>query len=614
MSTTFTVTSPAAPAAGFMAAKAEWTDTTTGRTRSETASRRIRNALPVKINEVRFGTSTNPADQFIELYNPSTRVIDLSGWTLIHTPSQWAPVTLATIPSGTTLASGEFYVLGLSGSGLAAPAIPGDAAIHVRSTAGFETGQAIDIDGETRVVVTVGTAAAPMTTVFAPVSTGPWITIPAGSTNLPVTNATGFTVGQKIGIDLGGHYELATVTAVGKAATQTTLTAAVAAGAASITVAAASSMTVGDTLTVGTGGRKETVTVASIGSPGASGTGIDLSAPLRIGHMSGVDVSDVGTGISFSPATRFPHVSGDAVQALGSGITLDRPLAKPHAYGAPVVNPRATASGYQGAPASNQWFGGALSTRAGSIALMDASGALVVDAMVYGSQQSNSSGNGTIASPEIAVLEGDQRQGGCIVVVPSAAGGAGTSRGRFPDGADTDSNCTDFLLQSATMLSAASPAGASNIKVASVADFVAGQAVMIDTGANLESAVIAVVGTAGATTVGAATDVGATVFPVASATGFSAGQGITIDSGESRETAVVVSTTRGGRFGPGGGPARSATITVAAPLTRAHAAGAQVSGTGITLTAALTRPHESGAPVAGSYPTPGAPNQYQRVR
>jgi len=43
-------------------------------------------------------------------------------------------------------------------------------------------------------------------------------------------------------------------------------------------------------------------------------------------------------------------------------------------------------------------------------------------------------------------------------------------------------------------------------------------------------------------------------------------------------------------------------------------AGAQVSGTGITLTAALTRPHDSGAPVAASVPTPGAPNQYQRVQ
>ena len=178
--------------------------------------------------------------------------------------------------------------------------------------------------------------------------------------------------------------------------------------------------------------------------------------------------------------------------------------------------------------------------------------------MVYGSQQSNSSGNGTIASPEIAVLEGDQRQGGCIVVVPDAAGGAGVSRGRFPDGADADANCTDFLLQVATSLSAAAPAGASNIKVASVADFAAGQSVMVDAGAQFETAVIAEVGTAGATTIDAATAPGATVLSVTDTMGFTAGQAITIDGGAARETAVVVSTTRGGRPGPGGGPARSA--------------------------------------------------------
>src|ERR1019366_1699937 len=134
-----------------------------------------------------------------------------------------------------------------------------------------------------------------------------------------------------------------------------------------------------------------------------------------------------------------------------------------------------------------------------------------------------------------------------------AASAPNRSSGRFPDGLDTDSNCTDFLLQPATTLSAASAAGATNIKVASVADFGAGQTIMIDTGANLETAVIATVGTAGATTVGAATNVGATVIPVASGAGFSAGQTIAIDSGANHETAVVASTTGGGR---GGGGAR----------------------------------------------------------
>src|SRR6185295_8371430 len=205
-------------------------------------------------------------------------------------------------------------------------------------------------------------------------------------------------------------------------------------------------------------------------------------------------------------------------------------------------------------------------------------------------------------------------QSGCRVTVPASGGGGGgpaaaagvhRSAGRFPDGRDTDSNCDDFLLQSATTLPAATAAGATYIKVASVADFAAGQTITIDTGANIETAVIATVGTSGATTVGTATSVSATAIPVASGAGFGAGQTIIIDSGANQETAVVASTSGGGR---GGG----ATITTATPLRFAHAIGAQVSGSGITLTAPLTRAHVSGVQVAGYVPTPGAPNQYYR--
>ena len=120
--------------------------------------------------------------------------------------SQWAPVKLATIPAGTKLAAHGFYLLGLSSSGLAAPPSPGAATINVRSTTGFEAGQKINIDGETAHDRERRDGGHAMTTVFVPVSTGPWLTIPAGSTNLPVTSATGFETGQKIGIDLGGNY------------------------------------------------------------------------------------------------------------------------------------------------------------------------------------------------------------------------------------------------------------------------------------------------------------------------------------------------------------------------------------------------------------------------
>ena len=167
---------------------------------------------------------------------------------------------------------------------------------------------------------------------------------------------------------------------------------------------------------------------------------------------------------------------------------------------------------------------------------------------------------------------------------------------------DDGSNCNDFMVQAATTLLTPAATAAANLKVANVEGFDAGEKIMIDTGANLETAVIATVGTAGATTMGAPTDSGATVIPVAGTNGFREGQTITIDDGANAETAVVLSVRR---FG-------TTTITVNAPLTHAHAAGSQVSGTGITLAAGLTRTHAAGAQVTDNVPTPGAPNRYYR--
>jgi hypothetical protein len=102
--------------------------------------------------------------------------------------------------------------------------------------------------------------------------------------------------GRKDWIDVGGNFELSTVTAVGKASTQTTLSATAIKSEANIKVAADPNMTVGDTLTIGTGERKELVTITSVGTPGATGTRINLAAPLRFDHAVGIDVSDAGKG------------------------------------------------------------------------------------------------------------------------------------------------------------------------------------------------------------------------------------------------------------------------------------------------------------------------------
>jgi hypothetical protein len=490
-------------------------------------------------------------------------------------------------------------------------------------------------------VATVTAAGKPGTQAFLGVDA------PAGATNIKVTSVTNISAGDKIRLDIDsvGHgIETVTVSKVGTQSSRTALSADASAGATDIKVRNVNGFVVGDKLTVGTPANHETVTITAVGaaSPAgasvdftpalakahlnrefvvAQGTGLDLAAPLKFNHAANLPFSVRGTGISFQPESAFAHSSNEPVQPLGTGITLDSPLAKDHAIDAVVRDALVATAGYQGTPVPNQWFGGpALSPSAGSMVLRDAAG-LVVDSLNYGGLVDPWASEGYQATS-------GSGESGCRVPTPgSGRGGFGggfggpaapatstphRSAGRFPDGLDTDSNCTDFLLQPASTLSAASAAGANNIKVASVADFGAGQTIMIDTGASIETAVIATVGTAGATTVGAATNVGATVIPVASGAGFAAGQTITIDSGANHETAVVASTTGGGRGGGRGGA--GATITVAAPLKSAHAAGAQVSGSGITLTTALTQAHASGAQVASNVPTPGAPNKYSRPR
>ena len=170
-----------------------------------------------------------------------------------------------------------------------------------------------------------------------------------------------------------------------------------------------------------------------MGTSGATGTGLDLAAPLAIDHSSNLPFSDRGTGVSFAPATAFAHSSNEPVQALGSGIGLDQPLKHKHAVNAAVRDSAVTTAGYQAAASPDLWFGGpALSTSAGNIVLSDGDGN-VADSLNYG----------TLVDPWTA--EGYQGasgsgQSGCRVGPP----GAGRSAVRYPDGIDTDSNCSDF--------------------------------------------------------------------------------------------------------------------------------------------------------------------------
>ncbi|MGA8532389.1 MAG: arabinofuranosidase catalytic domain-containing protein [Acidobacteriaceae bacterium] len=466
---------------------------------------------------------------------------------------------------------------------------------------------------------------------------------PAGVTNIKVTSVNDISVGDRIRLDidsLGHGIETVTVKRIGTSASRTNLSANAGAGVTNIKVRSVMGFAVGDRIAIGTPVNQQTVSITGVGTPDATGTGIDftpalnqshisdedvvaagtgldLAAPLKFSHAANLPFSDRGTGISFQPATSFARSSNEPVQALGTGITLESPLASDHAINAVVRDAGVTTAGYQGTPAPNQWFGGPelavntpffdrrITRREGSLVLRDPSG-LVIDSLNYGGLVDPWAAEGYQA------LSGSQHNG-CYVTAPGwdafvwppapTAGVSNTSAGRFPDGRDTDSNCNDFLTSPSTILSAASPAGATNIKVASVEGFEPGQPIRIDSSASIETAVIATVGTAGATTTDSATSAGANVIRVAGVTGFSDGQTITIDSGANAETAVVTSIRR---FG-------STAITIAVPLTHTHPAGTPVSGTGIILTAPLHREHANGAPVTGSISTPGSPNHYFRA-
>ena len=516
--------------------------------------------------------------------------------------------------------------------------------VPVTSVSGFVAGQKIAIGhGATYPAVARGLEQFEVATVTAVGKPGSQsyllVDAPAGAANIKVASVSDISPGDKIRLDIDsvGHgIETVTVTHVGTKASRANLASDVSAGATSIKVRMPSGFAAGDKIHVGTPATREEVTVTSVGAAGrggasigiapalakahisgewvvSPGTGLDLAAPLKFNHAANLPFSDRGTGISFEPPTAFAHSSNEPVEALGDGITLSAPLARNHEIHAVVRDAAVTAAGYQGTPTPNQWFGGPelssnvpyfgrpISVKQGSMVLRDASG-LVVDSINYGGLVDPWAAQGYQAASGL-------EHGGCFVPVLGSVGDYGlfsaanannTSAGRFPDGAETNSNCNDFLLQAATTLAAPSAAGATNIKVAGVAGFSAGQAITIDMGANLESAVVATVGTAGAASLRAATEVGATVIPVTSAAGFSSGQSIAMGNGADYETAVVASITR---FP---GPA----LTVSAPLTFAHTAGAQVSGTGITLTAALTGAHAMGAPITDNAPTPGAPNRY----
>ena len=320
---------------------------------TDTALMKARNTDAIKINEISIMTSSNSTNTFIELYNAGATAVDMSNWTLTQRPTQQPYSPPIVIPAGTVLNAGGFYVLGLSTSGLAGPANAGDSAINVRSITGLANNQTIQIGtgatAETRTITSVGTAST-NSKIWQPLPDGPYITVPAGSNNIPVQRTNGMTVGQKLMLGQGDTREVVTVTNIGRPGTQGRLSAAAAAGATNIKMSATTNITVGDVIRLdidSPGHGIEYVTVTFVGTTGASGTGINIAEPLKYNHSSNLPYSVWGTGISFTPATKYAHVTNETVVALGSGLTLNAPLTYDHPFNDVVLNTAVTSAGFQ---------------------------------------------------------------------------------------------------------------------------------------------------------------------------------------------------------------------------------------------------------------------------
>ncbi|MBQ0044842.1 MAG: lamin tail domain-containing protein [Bacteroidales bacterium] len=595
----FVVTSGSKTFNGDLVAKADWS--VAGKKWSETAVEKVRNVAPVRINEFRVEDGVNRTNSFIELYNSSDNTVDISGWELIPHEATLPYFNTIKINAGTKLAPKDYYLLGLSTSGLAVPAAKGDKVLYVRSTEGMKVGDEITIgtgaNAEKRIIASIKNpddknAVTPRiygrvvnemghpTTIWQPLPEGPVIKIPAGSKSVPVESLTGVKVGDKLAIGYGAQfpvptaqksqYEVVTVTKVGKPGVQAWLAYDAKKGERNIKVSSVEEISVGDVIRLdidSEGHGVEYVKVKKVGTastqnPGRgpmsleeAGTGLTLEKPLKYNHSANMPFNTRGTGISFEPATKFDHFSNEPVLALCYEIALTEGLSNAHEIEDVILDASVKTAGYQGDVEPDQYFGGPALARLGNMTLYDADHN-VVDCINWG----------TVVNPMLA--EGYQGQSGLEeygnfihldvpnytaqqrFVNPNAPTMShhNLSAGRFPDGRDSDDNMLDFKFQLSINLLKDAAAGSKTVVVTDTDALRIGHIFHVGYGDNLETVTVGTIGE-----------------PQTEVT--------TVQMGEwTREMKTVYRT--------------------------------------LTLTTPLKNAHKAGASLVDNVPTPGAPNQF----
>jgi hypothetical protein len=134
----------------------------------------------LSVNELMTGVTGAATDEFVEIVNTGTATADLSSWRLVYrSAAGTSDVVLATIPDGTALGAGAFYLFGGAGY-VSGPAADQSYTTSIAATGGGvgirdAGGALVDSVGwgtATNVLVEGTAAAAPATSAAPGTSTG----------------------------------------------------------------------------------------------------------------------------------------------------------------------------------------------------------------------------------------------------------------------------------------------------------------------------------------------------------------------------------------------------------------------------------------------------------
>ena len=514
-----------------------------------------------------------------------------------------SPVTVDTGTAGETRTVTTVGTSAAPNTSLVLGAAPGETNVAVANVAGYTNGSPLTVDtgagAETTTISAVGTAAGAPTTVVYPAG--------AGASNIQVANVAGFADGQRFVLDTDAGLEIRTVGTVGTAATTSQLFAAAVVGDTNLKVTSVSGLTVGADLDIDPGPNQDHVTVTSVGTAGTNSTvaAQNVTSGLAVPSLTGANwIWNVPNANSSTPAgtiyLRKTFTVADPA-ALASAILRVNADDGHTTY---VNGAEVSASG----GANNAWQTSQIS---------DIKSLLVPGTNVIAIAASNAGSAGSV----ITAAQLDSTR---IVTdatwkaLPGtpASPPAGWNTVGFDDSSWPAANISGAYGITPWNTNVQEPAGPTTLRVATVAGFVAGDTIAIGSGANQETRVIQSVGTAGATGSGLTLATPLSIIhalntPVLDlskpGTGLSVAPALT---GAHDALATVASPGTGIAFAPAlatshaaGTTARGlgSGITFAPALTGAHAAGAGVAstGSGITFSPALTNAHPLGATVTG---------------